>query len=440
MKYLLSLIFLTTNLIGFCQTSQVLSLSLDNALSLAMQKNTQLLNANLDIKHAKTQVSEVLSSGLPQINGNADFNHTFEVPTQIIPGDFVGQPGTTIPVQFGVPFNANASIGVSQLIFDGTFFLGVKASSEFVKISELSASATEIDVKEAVYKAYYMAIIADQNLQQLKASLKNMKQLQSETEELYNAGFAEKLDVDRVVLAVSNLNVSLSRVANQTSLTRQLLLNTVGIDINQEVKLTSPLPSATEDNATLSNFDPNNRIEIKMLDQQQLLNELDLKRYKVGYMPSLYGNFSYGSSTFAVENQFANLGNDWYGNGRYGIGLQLPLFDGFYKKSKINQAKIKIKQTENNKNQAIRGINFELNQAINSYEEANKTLQLQKQNKELAKAIYQTTSTKFKEGVGSSFEAVSADNDFTQAKINYLNALYELNIAHINLQKAYGIL
>jgi outer membrane protein TolC len=157
-------------------------------------------------------------------------------------------------------------------------------------------------------------------------------------------------------------------------------------------------------------------------------------------MPSLYGNFSYGSSTFAVENQFANLGNDWYGNGRYGIGLQLPLFDGFYKKTKINQAKIKIKQTENNKNQAIRGINFELNQAINSYEEAKKTLQLQKQNKELAKAIYQTTSTKFKEGVGSSFEAVSADNDFTQAKINYLNALYELNIAHINLQKAYGIL
>jgi len=267
-----------------------------------------------------------------------------------------------------------------------------------------------------------------------------MKQLQSETEELYNAGFAEKLDVDRVVLAVSNLNVTLSRAANQTSLTRQLLLNTVGIDINQEVKLTSPLPTATEDNVTLSNFDPNSRIEIKMLDQQQLLNELDLKRYKVGYMPSLYGNFSYGSSTFAVEDQFANLGNDWYGNGRYSIGLQLPLFDGFYKKSKINQAKIKIKQTENNKNQAIRGINFELNQAINSYEEAKKTLQLQKQNKELAQAIYQTTSTKFKEGVGSSFEAVSADNEFTQAKINYLNALYELNIAHINLQKAYGIL
>ena len=440
MKYLLSLIIVANGLIGFCQNSEVLSLSLDNAITLAKQKNTQLLNASLDVKHARTQVSEVLSIGLPQIDGNADFNHTFEVPTQIIPGDFVGQPGTNIAVQFGVPFNANASIGVSQLLFDGTFFLGLKASSEFVKISELSASATEIDVKEAVAKAYYMALIAEQNLEQLKTSYKNMVQLQSETEAMYKAGFAEKLDVDRIILAVSNLNVTLTRVTNQTILTQQLLLNTIGININQKIELTTPLPSTVENNLSSSNFDPHSRIEIKMLDQQQLLNELDLKRYKVGYMPSLYGNFSYGSSTFAVEDQFSDLGNDWYENGRYGVGLKLPLFDGFYKKSKIDQAKIKIKKTENTRIQALRGIDLELNQTKNAYEEAQKTLELQKRNKRLAEDIYKTTSLKFREGVGSSFEMITADNEFTQAKINYLNALYELNIAYVNLKKAYGIL
>ena len=132
--------------------------------------------------------------------------------------------------------------------------------------------------------------------------------------------------------------------------------------------------------------------------------------------------------------------HDWYGNGRYGVGLKLPLFDGLYKKSKIDQAKIKIKKTENTRSQALRGINLELNQSKNAYEEAKKTLQLQKRNKQLAEDIYQTTSIKFKEGVGSSFEMVTADNEFTQAKINYLNALYQLNIAHINLQKAFGIL
>ena len=199
-----------------------------------------------------------------------------------------------------------------------------------------------------------------------------MVQLQSETEAMYKAGFAEKLDVDRIILAVSNLDVTLARVSNQTKLTQQLLLNTIGEDINQKIELTTPFPSTVEGELLSSGFDHNNRIEIKMLDQQQLLNELDLKRYKVGYMPSLYGNFSYGSSTFAVEDQFSDLGNDWYANGRYGIALQLPLFDGFYKKSKIDQAKIKMKQTENNKNQAIRGINLELTQAVNSYEEAKK--------------------------------------------------------------------
>ena len=129
MKYLLSLIVILSNFHGFCQKSEVLSLSLEDAIAMAKQKNTDILNADLDIKYAQHQVTEVLSNGLPQINGSADFNHTFEIPTQIIPGDFVGQPGTTIAAQFGVPFNVNAAIGVNQLLFDGTFFLGLKASS-----------------------------------------------------------------------------------------------------------------------------------------------------------------------------------------------------------------------------------------------------------------------------------------------------------------------
>jgi outer membrane protein len=440
MKYLLSLIIILSNFYGFCQKSEVLSLSLEDAIAMAKQKNTDILNAYLDIKYAQHQVTEVLSNGLPQINGSADFNHTFEIPTQIIPGDFVGQPGTTIAAQFGVPFNVNAAVGVNQLLFDGTFFLGLKASSEFVKISKLSSSSAEIDVKEAVCKAYYMVLIAEQNLNQLQSSYQNMMRLKSETEAMYKAGFAEQLDVDRIGLALSNLDVNLTRVKNQTQLTQQLLLNTIGININQNIKLTTPLPSEVEESVLTSNFDPNNRIEIKLLDQQQLMNELDLKRFKVGYMPSLYGNFSYGSSTFGGENKFSELGTDWYGNGRYGVGLKLPLFDGLYKKSKIDQAKIKIKKTENTRSQALRGINLELNQSKNAHEEAKKTLQLQKRNKQLAEDIYQTTSIKFKEGVGSSFEMVTADNEFTQAKINYLNALYQLNIAHINLQKAFGIL
>jgi len=438
MKYVFTLLTFLGVQLASAQTE--LTLSLDQALDMATQKNVTMLNASLDIAYAETQVNEIKAQGLPQISGSTDFSHTFKIPTQIIPGDFVGQPGTTIATQFGVPFNINAGIGASQLLFDGSFFLGLKAASEFVNISKLSASASEINIKEGVTKAYYMALISEQNLSQLNTSLENIKKLQSETEQLYNAGFAEKLDVDRLTLSVANLEININKLQNQAKLAKQLLLNSIGVDVNQEITLTSELPDEPVSDSNVSDFNPENRIEIKLLDQQQELNQLSLKRYKMGYVPSLYGNFSYGSSTFASDGDFDKLGDDWYGNGRYAVSLSVPIFDGFYKKAKMDQVKIDIEKTENTKRQAILGMSLQVAQAKTNYVNALKTIELQKKSQDLAERIYNTTSIKFKEGIGSSFEMINAESELTQAKTNYLNALYELSVAKIDLNKALGLL
>ncbi len=438
MKYVFTLLTVLCFQVSFGQAE--LSLSLDQALEMALRKNTTMLNAALDIDYAETQVNELKAQGLPQVSGSADFSHTFKIPTQIIPGDFVGQPGTTIATQFGVPFNVNVGVGASQLLFDGTFFLGLKAASEFVNISKLSASASEIDIKEGVTKAYYMALISQQNIGQLSASLANIKKLQSETEQLYKAGFAEKLDVDRLTLSVSNLEININKLQNQAKLAKQLLLNTIGVDVNQELTLTSKIPGEPTSDSYAAVFNPDNRIEIKLIDQQQELNQLNLKRYKMGYFPSLYGNFSYGSSTFASDGKFGELGDDWYGNGRYAVSLNVPIFDGLYKKAKMDQAKIDFKKTENTKQQALLGMNLQVGQAKTNYLNALKTIELQKKSQDLAESIFNTTKIKFTEGIGSSFEMINAESELTQANTNYLNALYELNIARIDLNKALGIL
>jgi outer membrane protein TolC len=438
MKYVFTLFTLLSFQVSFGQAE--LSLSLDQALEMALQKNTTMLNAALDIDYAETQVNEIKAQGLPQVSGSADYSHTFKIPTQIIPGDFVGQPGTTIATQFGVPFNVNVGVGASQLLFDGTFFLGLKAASEFVNISKLSASASEIDIKEGVTKAYYMALISQQNIGQLSTSLANIKKLQSETEQLYKAGFAEKLDVDRLTLSVSNLEININKLQNQAKLAKQLLLNTIGVDVNQELTLTSKIPGEPTSDSYAAVFNPDNRIEIKLIDQQQELNQLNLKRYKMGYFPSLYGNFSYGSSTFASDGKFGELGDEWYGNGRYAVSLNVPIFDGLYKKAKMDQTKIDIKKTENTKQQALLGMNLQVGQAKTNYLNAIKTIELQKKSQDLAESIFNTTKIKFKEGIGSSFEMINAESELTQANTNYLNALYELNVAKIDLNKALGIL
>lgn len=438
---LLVLVLLLAAFTSNAQTNTTLSLSLEDALARAKQNNVSIKNAQLDIEYANTQVDEIKAQGLPQINGSTNFTHSYQVPTSLIPGDFAGQPGTNIPVQFGVPFTMTAGVGVNQLLFDGTFFLGLKAASEFVNISTLSASASEIDVREAVQKAYYMALISEKNLAQLDESLKNIKAMRDETQKLYEEGFSEKLDVDRLTLSVSNLEISINQLKNQAKLAKQMLLNSMGEDVNQTVILTSELPTEASSLEDLgASFNPENRIEMKLMNQQQELNELSLKRYKVGYFPSLYGNFSYGANTFASDGEFNTLGNEWYGNGSYGLSLSVPIFDGLYKNSKINQAKIDIAKTENSIEQLSLGMNLQVNQAKTNYVNALKSLELQEESKKLAESIYNTTKIKFKEGVGSSFEMINAESELTNSRTNYLNALYELNVAKIDLAKALGTL
>ena len=430
-------------LVGFVQSNAqepALKISLEQAVELAMTHHQGLKNARLDVDQARHQVKEVTSMGLPQVSASGIFSHTYEIPTQLMPGEFAGMPGQFIPVQFGVPYNLSGTVSMNQLIFDGTFFLGLKAASEFVRVQELLTSKSEIEVKEGVLKAYYMALITEQNIQQLESTLKNVQSLKAETEEMYKSGYAEKLDVDRMVLSESNLSISLNQLKEQLELAKGLLLNSMGLKVNQSIELTSELPTIEAPNASDigANFDVNQRIEYKILEQQQTLNHLNLKRFKVGYIPSLYGMVNYGSNAFATDGNFDQLGNDWYPNGMYAFSLSVPIFDGFYKKAKIDQAKVDIAKTLNTMEQVENGIQLEVQQAQNRFTHASNNLNLQQKNKDLAEEIYRTTSIKFKEGIGSSFEMIQAENELTEAKTNYLNAVYELSVAKIQLDKALG--
>ncbi len=457
MKYIKTFVLILLAGSTFGQSGNSLTVSLDEAVDLALKNNATIKNAALDIKYAETQVDEIRAQGLPQINGNAEFTHNLEIATQVLP-DFISpsvygvlfEEGVlpakdiqigTFPAQFGVPFSMQAAVGVNQLLFDGTFFLGLKAASEFVNVSKLSISKDEIDVKEAVKKAYYMALISEENLGQLGQSLKNIEAMKKETEALYEAGYAEKLDVDRIVLSVSNLEISINKLQNQAKLAKQLLLNAMGMDVNQTISLTSKLPSLDENSKVLStSFNPGNRIEYQLLEQQERLTELNMKRYKMGYVPSLYGNFNYGGNTFAGEDQLSNLGDEWFPISSYGVTLNVPIFDGLFKKAKTDQAKIDLEKISNSKEQLALGMNLQISQAQTNYLNALKSIELQEKSKVLAESIYKTTQIKFKEGVGSSFEMITAESEVTSARTNYLNALYELNVAQIDLEKALGTL
>lgn len=432
-----------------------LSLTLENAKELALENQLSIKNAELDQKSAQARVYEIRSMGLPQVSGSANFTHNLIIATQMLP-DFI-TPSVygvlfqeqllspkplniaTLPAQFGVPYTIFTGLGVNQLLFDGTYFLGLKAANEYKNVSNLLTQKQKIDVKEAVSKAYLMALFTQDQVKQLQESMVQVEKLKNETTILAKNGFSEQLDVDRLELSVMNLQTQINNLEKSAEMAKQMLLFQMGLDINQSIVFEEDFSLYEPENLLYEGIsETNNRIEIQILDQQVRLNDMDVKRYQYGYIPTLYANFNYGGNSFAGENQFNQLGNEWFGLSAYGVSLAVPIFDGFYKRSKIQQAKVELEKSLNQKEQILQSINLEYVSAKTELNRTSSNLEFQIKNRTLAEKIYQTTLTKYKNGMASSFELITAESDMIQSKGNYIQALYEFNIALLQLNKTTG--
>lgn len=448
-------LFIALFFLNATQAQSPLSISLEKAQEIGLENHLSLKNASLDEKYAQQRVYEIRSMGLPQVGASANFTHNLVIATQMLP-DFI-TPSVygvlfqeqllaprnldiaTLPAQFGVPYTLFAGVNVNQLLFDGTYFLGLKAANEFKNVSTLMTKQQEIEVKESVAKAFLMAFFTQNQWNQLKESLTQVEKLKSETEQLVKSGFGEQLDIDRLELTVMNLQTQINNLAKTVDLSKQALLFQMGLDINQEIILEGEIENYLPENLDLANaLNFNTRIETKILDQQIRLNEMDVKRYQYGYVPTLYGNFNYGGNSFAGENEFNKLGDEWFGLSAYGITLSVPIFDGFFKRSKVQQAKIDLEKSVNQRNLITQSFDLEYKSAQIEWENAVSNLKFQEKNKKLAESIYQTTQKKYTNGMASSFELITTENERIQAYSNYIQALYDLNVALLKIKKSTG--
>ncbi len=450
MKKLVSIAICFWALAGYGQSQK---LTLDDAIDYALKHNAEVQNASLSIEGSKQEVKSIIASGLPQVTANGNFTHNVQIAAMQLP-DFIspavygvlinegllpenrfqaGQPQT---VAFGAPSSLTAMANLNQLVFDGTYFLGLKAAKEYVRLSELAKESTEISTIQNVKKSYYAALITGQNSDLLQKSLITLEKTYMETRELYEAGFAEKLDVDRLEFAKSNLETQINNMALQKQILLHMLKVSIGMDVNTTLELSGDLNEPNAINADTYSLE--SRIETKLMRQQLIMDSLNVKRYKVGYFPTITFNASYQQNSFANEAAFKGLGSTWNPGTTYGFNINIPIFDGFYKQAKISQARIDLEKDKNTFIQTQNQLRFQVEQARLNVSIKRQNLENQKKNRTLAHTIYETSKIKFDEGVGSSFELIQAESDKTQAEIGYSNALYELIVANIDLEVALG--
>ncbi|MBC7382774.1 MAG: TolC family protein [Bacteroidia bacterium] len=411
------------------------SFTLKEAVEFAKKNNYALLNSRLDMLSSQKKVNEILAIGLPQINGSANIIDNLQINSNVIV--FNGQPSI---IKFGTPYSSNITLSANQLLFDGTFFLGLKASKEFVNLSKLNINRTEIETEVAVSKAYYLSLLLDVNEKLMSKNIETLEKSKNELEQIFKTGFSEKIDVDRLTLQLSNLQLQRDKILDQKLLAQMILKLQMGLNVNEPIELSDKLDDLFLKSAmeTISNkVALENRIEYQMLQQQLTLNHLDKRRYKVGYLPSLSAFFTHQQNTFGA-NKLGDLYQKFYPGTAVGLSLIVPIFDGLRKNALMQQSSISIMRTENDIRNTSNLIEQQVFQSRTNYLRTKQQIDIQKRNMELAQQIYNRTEIKFKNGVGSSLELTTSQTDLETARTNYLTTVYDYFVAELDLKKSMG--
>jgi outer membrane protein len=435
------LLFTTGFFAGAQTTGNPSSLTLQQAIEYAYNHQSAYLNAVLEEQISSARVKEIVGIGLPQLSASFDVKDFIEIPTSFIPAEFFGgESGDFIPVKFGTRYQASAGISASQLVFDPTYLIGVKATKGLRELASKNTQRTKIETAVSVSKAYYNVLVSRERMQLLDANVTRVKKLKDDTQSLYDNGFVEKIDLDRIVLAYNNIVSEKENVTRLLTLGEYLLKYQIGMDIYANITLADSLSDEQVRNIIVPSEKPDvtKRIEYSLLQTNKNLQGLNLKRYRAGYIPSL---FAYGSvSANAQRSRFDifDTGERWYPIGIIGGTLQWNLFDGLQRERKIRQANLALKKADLELQNISLALALEAESGRTNLQNALSSLNAQKSNLELANEVVRVSKLKYDQGVGSNLEVVNAETSLKEALTNYYTALYDALVAKVDLDKSLG--
>ncbi|MGI4865056.1 MAG: TolC family protein [Janthinobacterium lividum] len=513
-----------------------MSLSLSQAVHYAVQNKPSLQAQRLNEQTAHAKVGETKAAGLPQLNLAANVADNFKLQKSLVDFSALGggstlsgttltqadiaraQAGQTVnlnpaytptvstgpqPFALGLQYAGNSSLSLSQQLFDGSYLVGLKAAKVYEDLSKKQTQQAEIDVVEQVSKAYYSTLVARARLTLLSRNVQRLDTLLYQTSQTFKAGFAEKLDVDRLRVQRNNLVVEQQKAQRLTEVSVALLKFQMGLPQVQVVQLTdslgaavvdagtlrrrlgvanyntgggsapvptAPVPGVGADNTANQNrqdqqlalsggqptqlsaaFNYNNRIEFSTLETQQALAGLDYRSRRAGSYPRLVFTAAYGfsGSSAKVGDLFAFRGPDsrssagyinqnWFGFGNVGLGLTVPVFDGFRRKYQVQQSRIQQQTIEKNMETLRQSIDLQDAQSRTTLVNALDVLDNQKDNLALATDVARVARIKFQAGVGSNVEVITAERDLREAQTNYYGAIYDALVAKVDRDKATG--
>ncbi len=437
------------------------SLSVKEAVDYANKNSVQVRNSLIGIELQRAQNKEITASAFPQVTGSVSANYYPNVAVQRFPNFIAaatygvlaqegvkdGTGATIVPpsdfgfveAQFGTKYIASGGVDLSQLLFDGQVFVGLQARSTAIAFATKSAEVAQEQIKANVHKIYYQILAGRQQISTIDANIKRFEQLLNDTREIYKNGFAEKLDVSKAEVSLTNLRTERLKIQNQLENAMVGLKVLIGKPVNRSVVLTDSLPEEIYSQELIeTQFNYNERPEYEQLALSKKLNEYNVRRYKLSYLPSVSLSGSYYKVAQRNEFNFFKRNEPWFPSSAVGLRINVPIFDGLAKAAKVRAARLQLEQTNNNIENLELSIDQEIANARNGMRSAVATMEYQKKNMELAEEVYNQTKLKYEQGLGSNLEITNSQAELTTAQNNYYAALYDAIIARVDYLKATG--
>jgi outer membrane protein TolC len=424
------------------EPGDIQELSLKEVQEYAVKHSTATQNARLDVAMAKKKIWETTATGLPQVSAKVSYMNNLQIPTTLIPAEFLdpdAEPGTFIGVKFGTQHNATMSVTMDQLIFNGSYIVGLQASKIYLRLSREQLIKSEIDVKESVTNTYYLILLAEDNKKTLETSLGNLKKTLGETKELHKAGFVADTDVDQIQLSVTDMENAVRSMARQVEITYRLLKYQMGFELQKEIRLSQILEDILEEinseELLTTGFKLFNHIDYQVVDTREKSLKLLLRREKTDYLPNISAFVTY--SQMAMRDSFNFFSKEkWFPSTAVGLNINIPIFSSGMRGARVAQAKMDLQRAVNLKQQVEDGLRLELLQARSVFTDGLEKTQSTKENVKLAKKIYDKTLIKYSSGIASSLELTQTHNQYLRAESNYTRAVVEFLNAKTRLDKA----
>ncbi len=421
----------------------VLHFGLEEARQHALEHSYAIRQARADLKIAEEQIWETTAAGLPQVNASVGYNYYLDIPTSLVPAEFFGgEPGEFAEIQFGTEHNITATASVDQLIFDGQYIVGLRASRIFRDLADQTLQRSGLDVKNAVTETYLLSLLAGKNLEIVRQNLTNLEEQLEETRELLKEGFTDPINVDQLQLTVTNLENRISSLERQAELTTNLLKFQLGVDADQGIRLTDSLEVLHDellgDMSFMTSFEPENHIAYRIMRSQEDMNMMALRREQSAYLPSLSASFTRQEMAMRDEFNFFDSSHSWFPSTFFAVNLNIPIFSSGMRSSRVQQAQLELDKARIGREEVSHSLTLQMQEAVADFNTARETYHNEKDNLELARRIFERTTIMFREGMASSLELTQANDQLITTEANYYNALFEVLNARNNIEKALG--